>query len=87
MNRVGDYEVTGVRSVEHRLMTHSQVGTSERSASYEEIVYYRDSETEPPVIPVPGEFEVVANGVNFGIQNLCCTGRGQGYMTIKWRHE
>ena len=89
LNRVGDVVVHNVTSAEHRLMTHSQIGTSERSASYEEIVFYREGLLAPPVIEVPGEYEVVANGVSFGVQTLCCTGRDPnegGYLTVKWRH-
>ena len=84
--QVGPYYVNNVGFV-HRTVVEAPEGVPGAYAM-EQITFYRDGDTPPPEIPVPGEYEIIVEGKSLGVKRVCCTGRDPsdgGYVTVKWR--
>lgn len=86
MNRVGGVEITHVNAVtvSRELVNEGLADEHER-----EVVTFHRCQCGPPVpVMKMGRMHVVANGVDFGIRDLCCQGGGwkdAGHFSVKWR--
>ena len=87
MNMIGDVEITGVRSIEHKITFVRQI-PGNRTACTNEYVFHRErGYGSPPVVVVGTKRRVVIDGEDMGEHLICCTSRDPsdgGYVSVKW---
>ena len=87
MNRIGGVAISDVVQVTHEWKVVRQLKQRERITCYEQLTFHRNGGGPPPEITVPCKSHVVAAGVDFGVRDICCTGRDPvdgGYLYVKW---
>ena len=86
-NRIGDHVLSDVVQVEHEWRVVRQLRNRAREMSFEQFTFHRAGDSPPPEIDVPGEYRIIVEGVDYGVRQVCCTGRDPspgGYLYVKW---